>query len=185
MPHRGPALATTLLLLTAPVLAACSGDAEDDVRDAAATFLDAWSGGELAEAAGATTDPDAATALLEQTAGDLPEVGGEHGLRQVGGRLLEQGGGGIGVRRRRRGRCGVTTRPGPEEAARGVPDVVLGVPRAGREDRDGQHQDGSGESGGGAGACPRRHVPHPLRRTRRSQNSTLAYCPTSWKPTRW
>ena len=74
MPKRGPALATALLLLTAPVLGACSGNAEDDVRDAATAFLDAWSGGDLAEAAGATTDPDAATALLEQTAGDLPEA---------------------------------------------------------------------------------------------------------------
>ncbi|WP_241038482.1 penicillin-binding transpeptidase domain-containing protein [Blastococcus litoris] len=74
MPTRGPALATTLLLLTAPVLAACSGNAEDDVRDAATAFLDAWADGDLAEAAGATTDPDAATALLEQTATDLPEA---------------------------------------------------------------------------------------------------------------
>jgi len=74
VPNRGPALATALLLLTAPVLGACSGNAEEDVRDAATAFLDAWSGGDLAEAAGATTDPDAATALLEQTAGDLPEA---------------------------------------------------------------------------------------------------------------
>ncbi len=74
VPTRGPALATTLLLLTAPVLAACSGNAEDDVRDAATAFLDAWADGDLAEAAGATTDPDAATALLEQTATDLPEA---------------------------------------------------------------------------------------------------------------
>ncbi|MGY1803637.1 penicillin-binding transpeptidase domain-containing protein [Blastococcus sp. SYSU D00922] len=74
MPTRGPALATTLLLLTAPALAACSGNAEDDVRAAATAFLDAWASGDVAEAAGATTDPDAATALLEQTATDLPDA---------------------------------------------------------------------------------------------------------------
>jgi cell division protein FtsI/penicillin-binding protein 2 len=74
VPTRGPALATALLLLTAPVLGACSGNAEDDVRAAATAFLDAWAGGDLAEAAGTTTDPDAAAALLEQTAGDLPEA---------------------------------------------------------------------------------------------------------------
>ncbi len=72
VPNRGPALATALLLLTAPVLAACSGSAEDDARDAATAFLDAWAGGDTAAAARATTDPDAATLLLEQTAEDLP-----------------------------------------------------------------------------------------------------------------
>jgi len=65
---------TAALLLTVPVLGACSGSAEDDVRDAAETFLDAWADGDTAAAAGATTDPDAATALLEQTATDLPEA---------------------------------------------------------------------------------------------------------------
>jgi cell division protein FtsI/penicillin-binding protein 2 len=64
----------SLLALTAPLLAACSGSADDDVRAAAQAFLDSWSAGELAEAAAATTDPDAATALLEQTATDLPEA---------------------------------------------------------------------------------------------------------------
>ncbi|MGY1725298.1 penicillin-binding transpeptidase domain-containing protein [Blastococcus sp. SYSU DS0533] len=59
------------ILLAAPVLAGCSGS-EDDVRAAAEAFLDDWSAGDLAAAAGATTDPAAATALLEQTAGDLP-----------------------------------------------------------------------------------------------------------------
>ena len=71
--RRGPALATALLL-TVPVLGACSGGSEDDVRDAARTFLDAWAGGDTAAAARATTDPDVATALLEQTAADLPEA---------------------------------------------------------------------------------------------------------------
>jgi cell division protein FtsI/penicillin-binding protein 2 len=74
VPNRGPALATALLLLTAPVLGACSGNAEEDVRAAATAFLDAWAGGDLAVAAAATTDPDAATALLDQTATDLPEA---------------------------------------------------------------------------------------------------------------
>ncbi|WP_347057550.1 penicillin-binding transpeptidase domain-containing protein [Blastococcus sp. HT6-30] len=59
-------------LLAAPVLAGCSGSSEDDVRAAAEAFLDDWVAGDTAAAAGATTDPAAATALLEQTAGDLP-----------------------------------------------------------------------------------------------------------------
>ena len=71
---RGPALATALLTLTVPVLGACSGSSEDDVRKAAQTFLDAWAGGDTAEAARATTDPDVATALLEQTTTDLPDA---------------------------------------------------------------------------------------------------------------
>jgi cell division protein FtsI/penicillin-binding protein 2 len=70
--RRGPA-ALTLLLLTAPaVLAGCSGSAEDDVRAAAEAFLADWAAGETGAAAAATTDPEAATALLEQTAADLP-----------------------------------------------------------------------------------------------------------------
>jgi cell division protein FtsI/penicillin-binding protein 2 len=60
--------------MTVPVLGACSGSAEDDVHDAAQAFLEAWAGGDTAAAARATTDPDAATALLEQTATDLPEA---------------------------------------------------------------------------------------------------------------
>jgi cell division protein FtsI/penicillin-binding protein 2 len=72
-PRPTPALAIALLL-TVPALGACSGSSEDDVRDAAQTFLDAWSDGDTAAAARATTDPDAATALLEQTATDLPEA---------------------------------------------------------------------------------------------------------------
>jgi cell division protein FtsI/penicillin-binding protein 2 len=63
-----------VLLLAVPVLGACSGSSEDDVRDAAQAFLDAWAGGDTAAAARATTDPDAAKALLEQTATDLPEA---------------------------------------------------------------------------------------------------------------
>ncbi|MCF6505806.1 penicillin-binding protein [Blastococcus sp. MG754426] len=59
------------VLLAAPLLAGCSGS-EDDVRAAAESFLADWSAGDLAAAAAATTDPAAATALLEQTAGDLP-----------------------------------------------------------------------------------------------------------------
>src|SRR3712207_3492673 len=65
-------LGSTFTLLAVPVLAACSGNAEDDVRTAAEAFLADWAAGDTAAAAGATTDPDAATALLEQTATDLP-----------------------------------------------------------------------------------------------------------------
>jgi cell division protein FtsI/penicillin-binding protein 2 len=72
-PRPTPALATALLL-TVPVLAACSGSSEDDVREAAQSFLDAWADGDTAAAARATTTPDAATALLEQTATDLPDA---------------------------------------------------------------------------------------------------------------
>ncbi|SOD92891.1 Cell division protein FtsI/penicillin-binding protein 2 [Blastococcus haudaquaticus] len=61
-------------MLSVPVLAACSGNSEDDVRDAASSFLEAWAGGDTAAAAAGTTDPDAATALLEQTTTDLPEA---------------------------------------------------------------------------------------------------------------
>jgi cell division protein FtsI/penicillin-binding protein 2 len=60
--------------MTVPFLGACSGSAEDDVRAAAQAFLEAWSGGDTAAAARATTDPDAAAALLEQTAADLPDA---------------------------------------------------------------------------------------------------------------
>ena len=60
--------------MAVPVLGACSGSAEDDVRTAATAFLDAWSEGDTAAAAKATTDPDAATALLEQTATDLTDA---------------------------------------------------------------------------------------------------------------
>ena len=70
--RRTAVLGTVLTLLGAPVLAACSGDAEDDVRAAAQAFLDDWAGGDTGAAAAGTSDPDAATALLEQTAGDLP-----------------------------------------------------------------------------------------------------------------
>ena len=71
--RRGPVLAGALLL-TVPVLGACSGNAEDDVRAAATTFLEAWAGGDTAAAARATSDPDVTTALLEQTAADLPDA---------------------------------------------------------------------------------------------------------------
>ncbi|HEX2072254.1 MAG TPA: penicillin-binding transpeptidase domain-containing protein [Geodermatophilus sp.] len=62
------------MLLAVPVLAACSGSAEDEVRAAAEAFLDDWAGGDPAAAAEATTDPEAATALLEQMAADLPDA---------------------------------------------------------------------------------------------------------------
>jgi cell division protein FtsI/penicillin-binding protein 2 len=61
-------------MVAMPVLGACSGSAEDDVQSAARAFLDDWSGGDTAAAARATTDADVATALLEQTAADLPDA---------------------------------------------------------------------------------------------------------------
>ncbi|MGY1785829.1 penicillin-binding transpeptidase domain-containing protein [Geodermatophilus sp. SYSU D00698] len=70
--RRTAVLGTVLTLLSAPALAACSGSSEDDVRAAARAFLDDWAGGDTGAAADATTDPDAATALLGQTATDLP-----------------------------------------------------------------------------------------------------------------
>ena len=69
--RRGPALAVSLLL-TAPVLAACSGSSEEDVRTSAEAFLTSWADGDLAAAANTTTDVEITTALLEQTAADLP-----------------------------------------------------------------------------------------------------------------
>ena len=69
--------------MTVPVLGACSGSAEDDVRAAATTFLEAWVGGDTAAAARATTDPDAATTLLEQTATDLPDARLSSGIGTV------------------------------------------------------------------------------------------------------
>jgi cell division protein FtsI/penicillin-binding protein 2 len=71
--RRGPALLTSVLIAV-PVLAACSGSSEDDVRAAAQDFLEEWSGGHPDAAAKATTDPDAASAVLEQTAKDLPDA---------------------------------------------------------------------------------------------------------------
>jgi cell division protein FtsI/penicillin-binding protein 2 len=62
------------VLIALPALAACSGSAEDDVEAAAKAFLDDWSEGNTADAAGATTDAALATALLEQTAADLPDA---------------------------------------------------------------------------------------------------------------
>ena len=60
------------VLLTGPVLAACSGCSDDAVRTAATTFLGDWSAGKVPAAAGETTDAAAATTLLQQTAKDLP-----------------------------------------------------------------------------------------------------------------
>jgi cell division protein FtsI/penicillin-binding protein 2 len=71
VPNRGTVLATALLLLGAPALGACSGG-DDEVRAAAEAFLEDWAAGDTAAAARATTDPEAATTLLEQTATDLP-----------------------------------------------------------------------------------------------------------------
>ena len=62
------------MLLLAPLLAGCSSDPSDDVRDAAQAFLDDWSGGRTDAAAASTTDAAATEALLEQTAADLPDA---------------------------------------------------------------------------------------------------------------
>jgi cell division protein FtsI/penicillin-binding protein 2 len=64
----------TSALIAVPLLAGCSGSAEDDVRSAAQDFLDDWSGGRPDAAAKATPDADATSALLEQTATDLPDA---------------------------------------------------------------------------------------------------------------
>ncbi|MGY1604808.1 penicillin-binding transpeptidase domain-containing protein [Geodermatophilus sp. SYSU D00815] len=85
--RRRSGLLLTAAVLAAPLLTACSGGSEDDVRAAAQEFLDAWSGGDPAAAAGLTSDPDATTTLLEQTAQDLPEatLSGELGEVTVDG----------------------------------------------------------------------------------------------------
>jgi hypothetical protein len=71
---RRAAAVVTSVLISVPLLAACSGNSEDDVKAAAQTFLHDWSAGHPAAAAKATTDPTSATALLEQTAKDLPHA---------------------------------------------------------------------------------------------------------------
>jgi len=71
---RRGAAAVASVLIAVPLLAACSGGAEGDVKAAAQAFLHDWSAGHPAVAAKATTDPHAATALLEQTAKDLPHA---------------------------------------------------------------------------------------------------------------
>ncbi|UOY01563.1 NTF2-like N-terminal transpeptidase domain-containing protein [Blastococcus sp. PRF04-17] len=80
--RRGAALATALLA-GLPVVSACSGSSEDDVRAVAQGFLDAWADGDEAGAAQATTDPEAVTALLEQTATDLPGAALNPGIGAV------------------------------------------------------------------------------------------------------
>ena len=73
--RRGAVLLVTTALLAGPVLAACSSDdPADGARSAAQAFLDAWTGGDLGGAAGDTNDPATTTALLEQTATDLPDA---------------------------------------------------------------------------------------------------------------
>jgi hypothetical protein len=72
--RRTAVLGSVLTLLAAPALAACSGSSEDDVRAAAQAFLDDWTAGRTDAAADRTTDPAATTALLEQTATDLPDA---------------------------------------------------------------------------------------------------------------
>jgi cell division protein FtsI/penicillin-binding protein 2 len=71
--RRGAAFLTSALLAV-PLLASCSGSAEDDVRAAASTFLEAWADGDTAAAGRATSDADGTAALLEQTATDLPDA---------------------------------------------------------------------------------------------------------------
>jgi cell division protein FtsI/penicillin-binding protein 2 len=64
--------AAVAAVVAVPLLAACSGSSEDDVRAAARTFLTDWSRGKLAAAAGDTTNRATTEALLKQTATDLP-----------------------------------------------------------------------------------------------------------------
>jgi cell division protein FtsI/penicillin-binding protein 2 len=73
--RRGTVLLVTTVVLAGPVLAACSSDDPvDGARTAAQGFLDAWTSGDLESAAGDTDDQSAATTLLQQTAGDLPDA---------------------------------------------------------------------------------------------------------------
>jgi cell division protein FtsI/penicillin-binding protein 2 len=62
------------VLVLVPLLAGCSSDPTADVRDAAQAFLDDWTAGKTAAAAKLTTDDAATSALLEQTAQDLPDA---------------------------------------------------------------------------------------------------------------
>ncbi|MCW2575972.1 MAG: pbpA [Modestobacter sp.] len=62
------------VLLLAPLLAGCSSDPTDDVRNAAQAFLDDWTAGKTDAAAALTTDAAATSALLEQTGTDLPDA---------------------------------------------------------------------------------------------------------------
>ena len=72
--RRRPALLLTAALLAAPLLTACSGSSTNDVKAAAQDFLDEWTGGHPDAAAKQTTDAAATTALLKQTAEDLPDA---------------------------------------------------------------------------------------------------------------
>jgi cell division protein FtsI/penicillin-binding protein 2 len=60
--------------VVAPVLAGCSSDPAPDVRAAAQAFLDDWAQGDAEAAGQQTSDPAATTALLTQTATDLPDA---------------------------------------------------------------------------------------------------------------
>jgi cell division protein FtsI/penicillin-binding protein 2 len=71
--RRGAVLLISLLV-AGPGLAACGASDEDDVRTAAEAFLTEWADGDVAAAAKGTTDPEVTTALLEQTAADLPDA---------------------------------------------------------------------------------------------------------------
>jgi len=71
---RRVAAALTSVFLAVPLLAGCSGSSEDDVKAAAQAFLHDWAAGHPDAAAKATTDSGAASALLEQTAKDLPHA---------------------------------------------------------------------------------------------------------------
>mgnify|MGYP000660365079 CR=1 FL=1 len=70
---RGPALFPAELFAL-PLTAGCSNSAEEEAWSIAEGFLADWSAGRLTEAAALTTDADAATALFEQTAEDLPDA---------------------------------------------------------------------------------------------------------------
>ena len=131
---RGPALLTSLLIAV-PLVAGCSGSAEDDVLAAADAFLADWAGGDLEAAAAATTDPELATTLPPADGRGPPRRHPLRRLRQAHDRgrhrdhRLDRHVGsrrraGLGLRRdsaapRGRGRLGGRRRAGPDPSRAG------------------------------------------------------------------
>ena len=64
-------------------MAATKVTAGRDVLSAADAFLADWAAGDLEAAAAATTDPELATTLLQQTAEDLPDAAPHRRFRQA------------------------------------------------------------------------------------------------------
>ena len=78
--RRGTVLGSTLTLLAVPVLAACSGNAEDDVRSAAEAFLADWAAGDTEEAKLVGDGPQV---LLGVDGCAVLEAGGNSGGRRL------------------------------------------------------------------------------------------------------